>query len=192
MLKQRNFLKLTASIAVVVAVIVLAIWLGILAKENEFIQNAVLNYGYIGVFFLSIVSGFNIIVPIPIAAFFPLLIASGLNQWITILVVAVGTTVADTLSYLIGRIGRQLMSPRTEQTLERFEKMKSRARYLPFIFLFFFAAFVPLPNELLIIPLAFLGYHLKHLIPVVFLGSLIFNTLAMFGTLNLFELLQSI
>ena len=186
MQKHRNSLKPKLYALLVIGLVIFVVWLGLLAKENVFIQDAVLHYGYGGIFFLSIVSGFNIVAPVPLVAFFPLFVASGLNQWITVLVVVVGTTIADVVSYVVGKVGRRLVSSRMEQTIARLEKLKNRVHYLPPLILFLFASFVPFPNEILIIPMAFLGYRLRHLLLPVLLGNAVFNTLAMIGTLNFF------
>ncbi|GMQ95161.1 MAG: hypothetical protein BMS9Abin13_273 [Patescibacteria group bacterium] len=188
-LKHKNFLKRELQILFLIGVVILAVWLGLLARENIFIQGVVSSYGYGGVFLVSIISGFNIVVPVPTAAFFPLFAVSGLNPWLTVFVIAVGVTLADAASYFVGKFGRRLVPLSTEKTIVRMEKLRNRVHYLPLIVLFFFAAFIPFPNEVLIIPMAFLGYRMRHLLLPVSLGNATFNTLAMLGTLNLFKLL---
>ena len=50
-----------------------------------------------------------------------------------------------------------------------------------------YASFVPLPNELLVLPLSFFGYRLWKVFLVVLFGNFVFNTLAAF--VHLFSIL---
>lgn len=55
--------------------------------------------------------------------------------------------------------------------------------------LFLYAALVPFPNEILIIPLAFTGYRVLYILPPLLVGNGIFNLLAGFGIVSLFGML---
>jgi len=180
---KTKFLKTGLEAIFFIGIIVAALWLSYIAIENELIQELVLKYGYGGVFITSLFSGFNIIAPIPIIGFLPLFIISGLNQWIVILTITVGLTLADSFSYFIGKIGQQLISPPMQKTVRRLEKIRKRYNWLPIATLFLFASFV------LVIPMVFLGYRITHLLPSLFFGNMIFNSLSALGIINLFKLI---
>ena len=186
---KTKFWKTGLKIVFFIGIIIAALWLSYTAIENELIQELVLKYGYGGVFLTSLFSGFNIIAPIPIISFLPLFIVSGLNLWIIIFTIAVGLTLADSFSYFIGKIGQQLISPPMQKTVRRLEKIRERYNWLPIAILFLFASFVPFPNEIIVIPMVFLGYRITHLLPSLFLGNVIFNSLSAFGIINLFNLI---
>ena len=59
--------------------------------------------------------------------------------------------------------------------------MHARHRFLPLGLLFLYAAFVPLPNELLVIPMAFMRYSMAAVMTAVLFGNVIFNTMWAFG-----------
>lgn len=165
-----------------------ALYLGQLARDNVFIQEAVRRFGYLGIFTVSLVSGFNLVVPVPAISFLPLFLESGLSAILTVLIIIIGMTVADLIAYYLGRAGRHLVIPKQPLVLN-LEKLKERYYWTPVIILVFYAAFVPLPNEVLVIPLGFLGYQLKHLLLPLLAGNAVFNVLSAVGVVGLFSLL---
>ncbi len=168
-------------------VIGLILWANIYAAEHNLIQTAVQRFGYPGIFFASVLSGFNLIVPFPVVGFFPLFMDAGLDPRLTIATIAVGMTAGDLLGFALGRVSRDIFAPKMENWLGRIERMKARHPYLPVGALAFYASFVPLPNELLVIPMAFLRYRLISIFFAVLFGNLVFNSMAAFGVAGLFE-----
>lgn len=165
-----------------ISIVAAAILLAITAQESEWIQNVVSRYGYAGIFIAAVISGFNLAVPVPIASFIPLFLVSGHALWPVIAVITAGLTFADSLSFYVGKVGRRLLVPEEySKSLMRLERLQERWKWSPPIALFLFAAFVPLPNEVLVIPLAFLGWRLKTLIPPLLFGNALFNTLLGLG-----------
>lgn len=181
--------SLIIKILFVVVILGIAFYFGKTASSNEAIQGLVSSYGYIGIFLLSIASGFNIIVPIPVISFLPLFIESGLSFWITIFVISLGLTAGDALGFFIGRIGREAVSAQSKKIIERLEYLRTKYQYIPLIVMFVYASLVPLPNEVLVIPLAFMGYKLKTLFPIVLIGNILFNTLFGQTIVTIFEFL---
>lgn len=169
-------------------ILVLAFWFVRLAENSSFIRDIVFDYGYIGIFIVSIISGFNIIVPVPAVSFVPLFLEVGLSFWTIIFVMVAGLTVADLLGYAIGRSGRELASSWNHKKIfRRLDRMKSKHYFAPIVALFFYASLAPFPNEVMVIPLGFLGYRLSHIFIPLLLGNIIFTILASFGVINLFK-----
>jgi membrane protein YqaA with SNARE-associated domain len=166
---------------------VLAFWLGSIAESNETVKSLAIKYGYLGVVVVSVISGVNIVIPIPAIAFLPLFVDVGLNYWIIIFAITIGMSVGDAISYLIGQAGRTFIRTKIFTHLESIRKEYPLA---PFFILFLYAAFVPLPNELVIIPLSFLGYKFFRLAPVVIVGNLIFNIITGSGVNSIFEFVK--
>ena len=181
---KKRFWKPFFEILFLLAVVAFAIYLASLAQESGFVKKFILDYGYVGISLLSIISGLNIIVPIPIIAFFPLFIAAGLNQWLVILIVVIGITIADGISYIVGDIGRNVISERVKKKMKHLERLRDQYYWLPLVVLFLFASFVPFPNEVLVIPMAFLGYRLIHMLPLLLVGNAVFNILVMLSIVN--------
>ena len=170
---------------VLVAVIVVGFWAATFVSGNEVVKDLVAQYGYAGLFFLSILGGFNLVVPIPIAAFLPVFIVSGLDFWTAILIMAAGTTIADTIAFQLGRVGRQVMGKKPGRYIVALERMQKNHPSAPPLLMFIYASFAPLPNEVLAIPLGLMGCRSRSIIPAMFFGNVIFNSLFAFGIVSL-------
>ena len=159
---------------------------------NDYVQGVVARFGNVGIFMISVLSGFNIIVPVPVIAFMPIFISAGFGLLTTIFIITAGMTIGDSLGYAIGRLGRRVVlydSGRKKQFYEKLKHYQEKSPHIPMIILFFYAAFVPLPNELIIIPLGFLGYRFINILPILFAGNIIFNTLIALGIIKIFDIL---
>ncbi|MAZ41101.1 hypothetical protein CL654_03210 [bacterium] len=179
------FVKVIALLVLVGA----AVFLAFEVPNNDELRALILQFGYPGILIASIISGFNVIVPIPVIAFAPALVASGLNFWAVIVTMSVGLTLGDLFGYLIGNVGRDLTHGKEQnfKLVRALENLKEHHHFAPYFVMFLYAAFVPLPNEVLVIPLAFLGYKLKYLFPAFFLGNLIFNLLFGYAGVTVFS-----
>jgi membrane protein YqaA with SNARE-associated domain len=172
-------------------VVAAAFYLARLASGSEVIQEIVSSYGYGGIYFVALLSGFNIVVPLPAASFTPLFLESGLSFLPTVFIIALGMTTADSVGFYLARTGRRLISDSWgEKLFDKFQDLPEKYYRYPLAFLFIFASIVPLPNELLLLPMAFFfGYGFKELVPIMLAGNLIFNILFAKGLLNVFEAL---
>ncbi|PIR38318.1 MAG: hypothetical protein COV34_01790 [Candidatus Zambryskibacteria bacterium CG10_big_fil_rev_8_21_14_0_10_42_12] len=185
--------KIFLQIIAVALILIFALYIAYLAQGSDTIQQIVLDYGYVGIFLLAFATGFNLVVPIPAIAFMPLFLESGLDFWVTIMLITVGITAADSFAYLIGGIGHDMLMKNEKYRRERsiFQKLlilKKKHVYAPLIFLFFYSIIAPLPNELMVIPLALLGYRYLQIFPIVLVGNFIFNIIYAQGVEGLFEL----
>ena len=180
--------KWLLQLTIFMGVIGLIFWVTLFVQENVFVQDFIARYGYVSIFAISLISGLNLIVPVPAISFLPLFLAAGLNLWPTLFILILGVTAADILSYGIGVFGRNIViSAKNQRMITRLDRLRTRYYWSPLIVLFFYSIFVPLPNELLVLPLGFMGYHLRHIFPIVLLGNSIFNTLAAFGVISFFN-----
>lgn len=187
---NKKFLKIFLQGIAVIAVFAAAFYFADIARENGTAREIVADYGYLGAFVVAVVSGFNLAIPIPAIAFLPLFLESGLNYWTTIGVITLGTAFADMAAFYIGRVGRQVFSHYYEgKIVARLDTLRRKYRWAPLALLFVFASVVPLPNEILVVPMGFLGYRLLYAVPIAVAGNFIFNTLYSIGVINLFEFL---
>lgn len=178
--------RLAVQIAAILLLLALATWANLYAAENDLVRDLARRFGYGGILLAAAASGFNLVVPVPIIAFFPFFMDVGFDRVLTVAVIAVGMTLGDLLGYLIGRTTRELFSPKVRGLMARLESLRERHRVLPFVLMFLYAAVVPLPNEVLVIPLAFLRYPLAGIFAAVLLGNMIFNSLVAFGLVQVF------
>lgn len=167
--------------ATVALIILFGMWLGRVAMHNDIVREMVVRYGYGGIFVIALISGFNIVVPVPAVAFVPLFVASGMDFAATVAVIVVGVTAADLVAYLLGRAGRDLDVMKHAKMVKRMAAWREKHYWTPIWAMGFYAAFAPLPNELLAIPLGLMGYPLRHVVPPLLVGNLVFNLLASYG-----------
>ncbi len=131
----------------------------------------VANHGYLGAFFISIFGNFSVFFPVPyvitIYAF-----GATLNPLLLGLSCGLGATIGEFSAYLIGRGGRRVIDERYGDKLETAKKLVQNYG-MTIIFLF---AVLPLPDDLLLIPLGMIRYDLKKAITAMFLGKLVMCT----------------
>lgn len=171
--------------AVLVAVVVIGFWAAAFVSGNEVVQSFVATYGYAGLFPLAILSGFNLAVPIPLAAFFPVFMVSGLDFWMSIMIIAAGMTIADTVAFQLGRVGRQMMGKKPGRFVASLERLREKHPWTAPVFMLLYASFAPLPNEVLAIPLGLMGCKGRYIIPMMFIGNIVFNSFFAFGIVSL-------
>jgi len=191
MLKSHLNLSAIVRFFIIIVIMVIAFKVAFVARDSEVLRQFVLSFGYVGILVIAFISGLNLIVPIPAVAFMPLFIESGFSFWITLGVITVGMTIADSVAYWLGREGRSIVSEaqRKGRLITYFDKLLKKGDKMPMIVLLLYAAFAPLPNEVLVIPMGFVGYRLSHIFPIVLIGNAIFNILFAFGVVSLFNLL---
>ncbi len=130
--------------------------------------NLVASYGYAGAFLISIFGNFTVFFPVP---FVLTIYAFGatLNPLILGLVCGVGSTIGEFSAYLIGRGGRSVINDRYGERLET-AKLLVQEYGMAVIFVF---AVLPLPDDLILIPLGMLRYSLKKAMVAMLLGKTI-------------------
>ncbi len=177
----------------VVLILVLAavFWLTARILDDPELVGFVARYGYAGIFVVAVFSGFSLLVPVPAASFTSLLVEAGLSLPLVLLIITVGMTIGDCIGFLIGKFGRRISEKEVmrHRWVRRLERMAARNRYSPSIILFTYAAVIPLPNELVVTPLSFLGVRFwQFFLPVLF-GNALFNALVAAGIMSIFDLL---
>ncbi|MEK7603883.1 MAG: hypothetical protein AAB461_02055 [Patescibacteria group bacterium] len=180
-----------AKITFLLLIIAMAFWTSGIVKNSDFVIELIRRFGYGGIFLISVVSGFNVAIPVPAVAFMPLFIASGLNIFAVIVIIAAGMTLADFIGFLLGKTGRRIaVSALERNVLIKFERIKKKLDWSPTLILFLFASVAPFPNEIIVVPMAFLGYKFIHILLPVFFGNMIFNSIYAIGAVNIFKLIS--
>ena len=126
------------------------------------------SYGYAGAFLISIFGNFTIFFPVPftitIYAF-----GATLDPLLLGVVCGLGSTIGEFTAYLVGRGGRELIDERYGRRLEGAKMLVQRYGMLV---IFLFAA-LPLPDDLILIPLGMLKYSLRKALAAAFLGKVV-------------------
>ncbi len=173
---------------ILTAVATAALLLAEYTLSNPAFQQFIASFGYIGITVFATIAGLNVLVPIPAATFTPVFTAAGLILPGIILALTLGTLLADFIGYVFGRVSRATVEAKYPSLITKLEHIHAtrRAWILPVAFLY--AAFVPIPNEALVIPLALLGVSWRSLFLPLLLGNLINQAIYAYGFQNIFWL----
>ncbi len=154
--------------------------------QNPAMQALVVSFGYVGITAFATIAGLNVIVPIPAATFTPVFTAGGLALPGIILALTLGTLLADFIGFAFGKLSRATVVAKYPGLVRRLENLYETKQHWLIPVVFLYAAFMPIPNEALVIPLAFLGVRWYRLVLPLFLGNLINQTIYAYGFQNVF------
>jgi len=126
----------------------------------------VTNYGYVGAFFISLFGNFTIFFPVPFAITIYAFGAT-LNPIILGVVCGLGSTIGEFSAYLVGMGGRKVLEERYGDRLEMAKRLVQK-HGMAVVFIF---ALLPLPDDLLLIPLGMLRYDIRKVMIAAFFGK---------------------
>ena len=161
----------------------------------DWMRNFAVQYGYLGIFLISLLGAMSIFVPIPytIAIF----ILGGLQDaagnwifdplWIAV-AAGVGAAIGEFSGYLIGFGGRKVIGEKYKKKMDFLTKLFKKFGPIA-IFVF---ALTPLPDDLLFIPLGIMRYSLIRAFIPALLGKFFSNLIIAYsGRLSL-EIVKNI
>ncbi|MEM3658119.1 MAG: VTT domain-containing protein [Candidatus Hadarchaeum sp.] len=112
------------------------------------------NYGYLGVFMLSLIGALSIVFPIPYTVVIYML-GSFLDPFLIAISGGLGSAAGESIGYVLGFFGRIVVSEDRRRKMDYMLKVFDQYGTIA-IFLF---ALTPLPDDLLIIPLGMMRYN---------------------------------
>ncbi len=136
----------------------------------------VATYGYAGAFLISIFGNFTIFFPVPYALTIYAFGAT-LNPLLLGLACGLGSTIGEFSAYLVGVGGRKIIEGRYGERLENAKLLIERYG-MAIIFLF---ALLPLPDDVILIPLGMMRYDLKKALIAAFLGKVAMCTIVAYA-----------
>lgn len=172
-------------------VIIIAIVAGVFLTAQYVAQSddaiiMVEKFGILGIIFVAFIGGLNIIVPIPVATLTPIFEAANFSLPVIIIALVIGTSLADMAGYGIGRLSRHASSTKYPEFQKRLQDFSIRHHRLILPVVIVWASIVPLPNEVLLVPLGLMGYGFRLLILPLIVGTIFHQTLYAFGISNVF------
>jgi membrane protein YqaA with SNARE-associated domain len=170
--------------------VILTIIIGIAFLANHLVSDhlneaLLLQFGYVGIIIIGVIAGLNTFVPIPAASFTPLFLEAGFTFPFIILFLSIGTIIADIVGYIFGQWSREFFLARHPRFFAYFTRLATKHTAYISTVLFLYAAFVPFPNELMIIPLAFGGVRFRTMVVPLFIGNMLNHTMIALGVVNL-------
>jgi len=144
-------------------------------------------YGYAGAFIISIVGNFTVFLPVPYAITIYTFGAT-LDPLFLGIVSGLGSTIGEFSAYLIGVGGRKVLEDRYGS---RFDTAKLLVEKHGMLIIFLFAL-LPLPDDLILVPLGMMKYDLKKALVAAFLGKLGMSLLLAYAGRYSFSFIKSL
>ncbi len=138
-------------------------------------EYVIVNFGYAGVFFVSMLSTASIFLPVP-GFLFILAVSPFLNPWILGVVAGAGMAIGELTGYVLGKGGNRVIG-KGEKWLKMGERWFRKGR--GFLIIAAFAA-TPLPDDITGILGGMFNYDLKKFLLASFLGKTLMNLILAF------------
>lgn len=151
---------------------------------EEIVKIIGINNSYIALFFLAFLGGISIFFPFPYYIVVFMFGAAGLNPFLLGICAGFGVILGDTTSYFIGYTGREIVPDKFNKYFSKFYLwVNKKPLWVMSIVLFLYGAFVPFPNDAVIIPLGIARYKYWRAIIPLAIGNIVFSTLIAFAGL---------
>lgn len=91
------------------------------------------------------------------------------------IIAGIGSTIGDSVYMYLGKRSNQILSNKVRKRLQRLiEKLEKKHKIIMPIFIFTYAAFAPIPNDLMTVTLGITGYKIKNAILPIVLGNMVY------------------
>jgi membrane protein DedA with SNARE-associated domain len=149
----------------------------VIQQLTEWMNNLAIQYGYFGIFLISLIGALSIFFPIPYTVV--IFTLGGLKIggawtfepiWIAV-AAGIGSAVGEFSGYLLGFGGRRIIGERYKKKMDFL--MKLFDRFGPIVIFVF--ALTPLPDDLLFIPLGVVRYNLIRAFVPALIGKICMN-----------------
>ena len=153
----------------------------------EWMQQLAQNYGYFGIFLISLIGALSIFFPLPYTVV--IFTLGGLfDPFLIAIAAGLGSAVGEFSGYLLGFYGRKVISPERRRKMEFMVKVFDRFGPIT-IFLF---ALTPLPDDLLFIPLGIMHYNLLRAFIPALIGKMSMNFIVAYSGRYAIQIIRDI
>jgi len=137
-----------------------------------------LQYGYLGIFLISLLGATSVLVPIPTTVvIFILSSQPTFDPFLIAVFASIGAAVGEFSGYLIGLGGRKVIGEKYKKKMDILTKLFQR--FGPIVIFVF--ALTPLPDDLLFIPLGVMRYRPLHAFIPALLGKFVSNLIVAYA-----------
>lgn len=152
----------------------------------ELVKSIGVTNGYIVAFVLAFLGGFSLFVTTPYYLVVAALAAGGLNPVLVGLAAGIGIFLGDSTSYFIGYRGHDILPKYYQKVFDRFQRWAAtHSSWHVALALFVYGAAIPLPNDVIVVPMGLVRYPYRQLMIPLGLGNVVFNigvaTVAAYG-----------
>ncbi len=161
----------------------------LLQDVENWLSNFAFQYGYLGIFFISLLGAMSIFIPIPYTVV--IFILGGLSNYNPLLIgvaAGAGAAIGEFSGYLIGLGGRKVISGKYKNRMDFLMRLfKKYGAIVIFVF-----ALTPLPDDLLFIPLGIMRYNLLRAFVPALLGKFFSNVIIAYSGYFSLEIVKNI
>lgn len=134
------------------------------------------NNTFLAVFVAGILGGTSIVFPFPYYLVVATAAAGGANPFLVGLCAALGVMVGDTTSFMVGHAGRAVLPDRMAAAFAHLHRWVTDIHSARFYgFLFVYGAVMPLPNDVIMMPLGAARVPYWRVIVPFTMGNIVFN-----------------
>jgi len=156
---------------------------------NQWLRTLADQYGYLGVFVVSLVGASSVILPLPYTIIiFSIGASQTLNPFLVAIAGGAGSAVGEFFGYLLGYYGRAVVSEERKRKMNYFLRVFNRYGAIT-IFLF---ALLPLPDDLLFIPLGIMRYSFTRAFVPTFIGKMLMCLILSYGGYLSVDIIRSL
>lgn len=189
-----DFLKRNTKKKIIIsAIILLFILWGVILyyySPQKIVNLIGIHNTYVIIIILGFLGGTSILFPFPYYLFVIAFAAGGSNPILLGICAGLGVIIGESTSYFVGYHGRVILPGKYQKWFNRLCKKcdDTKNTALLSLVLFLYGAFIPLPNDLFILPLGAARYNYWKLIIPLGLGNILFNIILAFSGVYGFHL----
>ena len=143
----------------------------------EMIVSRLGGHTFPAVFVAGVLGGTSILFPFPYYLVVATTAAGGASPVLVGLCAGLGVMVGETTSYLVGHAGRAVLPAKATEVFGHLHRWVSDTHSAKFYgFLFVFGSVMPLPNDVIVVPLGAAGVTYWRVILPLGAGNIVFNT----------------
>jgi membrane protein YqaA with SNARE-associated domain len=152
-----------------------------------FIQTIGIENAYLSLFLVAAVTGTSFLTSASFYAIFLSYAATGvLDPYIMGIVGGLGMSIGDSLFFFIARKSANIMQIENNKFYMKIYNFVARLPHAGvYIFTFMYAAFAPIPNDILMITLGILKFKYSRIIPIIIAGNITLLTLIALGIFHI-------
>jgi len=155
----------------------------------EWMELLAQNYGYFGIFLISLIGALSIFFPLPYTVvIFTFGGVKGFDPFLIAIVAGLGSAVGEFSGYLLGFYGRKVISAERRRKMEFMVKVFDKLGPVA-IFLF---ALTPLPDDLLFIPLGMMHYSILRAFIPALIGKMSMNFIVAYSGSRSIQIIKDI
>lgn len=144
-------------------------------NPQEIVEFIGVHNGYVVGFLVSLFGGVSVASSGVIYTMLATLVAGGLNFIILGIVIGIGASIGDMIMFLVGMKGKTSLEKRFKKIFTKYNKwLQKIPNPIVYLFVFIYTAIIPLPNDIVLLPLGLAGHSFKKIFMFVFAGNLVF------------------